>query len=192
MDFGLLDLDQNDDEMFDIRESSWLSKLSNQRKAIISMIESNHRDIVSLTGSNDQRELAADIKVISQNVYMEDALAETESSTISDEEPEGKMRSTYEDLLAKKIEALGEEPPDGILIAIQIATVPRIARRFSVTDDADFVYIWVASRPEVVSRGLRYGGFELIGPQNTLLAIGKTLAEQNIVHRTIFNVKTIE
>lgn len=189
-DFGLLDLGQNDDDMLDIRESSWLSKISNQQKAIMAIIESNHHDIQSLT-LDKPVEVSAKV---TRNIETEELPTEIQSITECEEEElqETPPWSTYEDILVKKFEDLGEEPADGILIAVQFSALPRIARRFRVTDDADFVYIWVASRPEVVSQGLKYGEFELLGPQNVLLAIGKTLAEQNIANRTIFNLRVVE
>lgn len=192
-DFELLDLGQNDDEMFDIRESSWLSKLANQKKAITAIIESNHRDIQNLIDPKHQEEPMINTEIPDTNEEMYYTPTESQSTAEFEEEEESHvMRSTYEDLLIKKFESIGEEPADGILIAIQMATITRIARKFRATDDADFVYIWVASRPEVASQGLKYGGFELMGPHNTLLAIGKTLAEQNIENRTIFNLRMVE
>ena len=89
---------------------------------------------------------------------------------------------------ATEMPVLADEPEDGILIAVQIPE-QRIARRFDPNGSADQVFIWVASQEKVAEKGIKYGEFELVGPQNTLLEPGKTLAEQSVSTRTIFNLR---
>lgn len=144
-------------------QSQWIVDLAKAEKGIKAILASNHRKILELT---------KDVKL----------KEESQENTIEKKPSETKI----------SLPDLEDEPPDGLLIAVQIPEQPRISRRFNPDSSAQQVFIWVASRPELAKKELDFHGFELIGPQNTSLDSSRTLSEQNVANRTIFNFRTIE
>jgi hypothetical protein len=152
-----------DDTTKPLPESSWLEELLRAGSAIRATIASNDKRISKLLSAS---------------------IASPQSATTA---PQG----GYSGVITKRSDALDPEPADGFLIAIQVLQLQRFSRRFAPDATGDSVYIWLASRPEVIASGLKYGAFELVSPQGNLLAITKTLTEQSIQNRSIFHLKRL-
>ena len=168
-------------------KSGWLEHMVNASKGLRRMIEENHKKIMKLTAI-----------VIPKQQKMEDnnQIKGKETDNVRTKAVESMKNvspTSYQETFAKKLETLAPEPKEGLLIAVQVPEVgKRMSRKFDPENVGDSVYIWIASRQEVIEKGLKYGGFELVGPQNVILEIGKSLREQNIANRTMFNLRANE
>ena len=161
-DDGAFEVD-GDNDLITGAQSQWIVDLAKAEKGIKAILASNHRKILELT---------KDVKL----------KEESQENTIEKKPSETTV----------PLPKLEDEPPDGLLIAVQIPEQPRISRRFNPDSPAQQVFIWVASRPELADKELDFNEFELIGPQNTSLDGSRTLREQNVVNRTIFNFRATE
>jgi hypothetical protein len=172
-----MDFDDCDDDLRTPQESSWLDELLRTGNAVCSIIGSNHKRISKLL-STPLEPMTLPLRPM--------AHLEFESAP-------GPHPLSHEDVITKRSALLDSEPPDGLLVAVQAPGLGRFARRFAPDAPGDSIYIWIASQPAIIESGMKYGAFELVSaaPQNTLLAVTKTLSEQNIQSRSVFHLKPI-
>jgi hypothetical protein len=174
---ALSESSDDDSDLQDLGESlqppNFLDELTRQRDSIVSILEGNRRRISGLL----------ECPLSPQSFGFQE-------SPHSDDDPLPAVGG-YADVITKKFLALPDEPPDGIFIAVKEAGLPRFARRFPAESQGDAVYIWVASRPEVIQSGMKYGQFELVSPQKVFLGLSESLAAQKICDRTIFRIRRI-
>ena len=94
----------------------------------------------------------------------------------------------YQKVIKKMADKLGDEPENGICIAIVMQEKnKRFQRNFNPSDLGKVVYIWAASQDDLINNGYKLGGFDLYGPI-TPLNPNTTLSEQHIANRTLCKV----
>jgi hypothetical protein len=166
------DMDFDDEETHGREESHWLDDFLLTGETVCSIIANNNQRISRLLST------ASDVPPV---------------LPVESESPPRPPRGSYEDVIMKRSQLLDAEPVDGLLIAVQAPQLPRLSRRFAIDAIGDSVYVWVASQPEIIESGLKYGTFELVSaaPQSGLLAVTKTLTEQNVQNRSVFHLKPI-
>jgi hypothetical protein len=172
-----MDFDDSDSDLRTPQEVNWLDEILRSGHAVCSIIGSNHTRISKLL-STPLEPMPLPLEPMVR--------PELESAPAV-------HRGSYEDVIVKWSAMLEPEPADGLLVAVQAPGLPRFSRRFTPETPGDSIYIWIASQPEIIGSGMKYGAFEIVSPppQNLLLAVTKTLAEQNIQNRSVFHLKPI-
>jgi hypothetical protein len=176
-----------DDDALDAGDSlsQWMDELSKDRDAIFGILASNQKRLTQLLHPEPRPS-------VQPSQIVESAAQSLDPPPTESVGPVDAVRGSYEDVIAKKWLQYPEEPEDGVRIGVQVPEGGKFTRRFAATTEGEQIYIWIASRPEIMRKNLRFWGFELFGPQGTLLEIDKSLLDQGVVRPTMFNVKTIE
>ena len=108
-----------------------------------------------------------------------------------EEEEEANEQQNYPEMIRQKFREIGNEPKNGILLAVSIPNKPKITRHFLPESLGNDVYIWVAANEYMISSGFQHGKFRLISA-GKVLDDQKSLSEQNIQTRTIFSIDDLQ
>ena len=108
-----------------------------------------------------------------------------------EEEEEANEQRNYPEMIKQKFIEIGNEPNDGILLAVSIPNKPKITRHFAPESFGSDVYIWVAANEFMISSGLHLGKFNLVFAGKTL-DDKKSLIEQDISSKTLFSVVDLQ
>jgi hypothetical protein len=170
-----IEFDDRDDVVKTLQESNWLDELVRTGSAVCSVIANNNKLISKL--------LPTPLEPV--------ALPPPVEVPPKGESTPGPRGSSYEDVITKRSQLLKAEPFDGLIIAVQAPGLPWFSRHFAPDATGDSIYLWIAAQPEIIESGLKYGAFELIGaaPQNRLLAVTRTLTDQNVQSWSVFRLK---
>ncbi|OHS98579.1 hypothetical protein TRFO_08876 [Tritrichomonas foetus] len=126
-----------------------------------------------------------------QNEEYQIALANAqaqERARQEEEEEAPEQIDNYGEMIQQKFSEIGEEPQNGLLLAVALPSGQRISRKFNPDTIANDVYIWVAANENMVTSGARLDSFNIVGPTGTILDSQKTLNEQSIASRTLFSI----
>lgn len=103
-------------------------------------------------------------------------------------EKEVNKMSNYTEMIKQKLKEIGEEPKNGIVLAISLPNGHKMKRVFSQKCLGNDVYIWAASNEQIISSGFKIGKFSLIFGTDIVLNGKKSLYEQKIDSKTIFSI----
>lgn len=129
-----------------------------------------------------------------QDIEYQEVLKRAQEKEKADEirmkEEKGKADeiNNYAEMIKQKFKEIGDEPKNGILLAVTLPDGKRLQRNFSPKSFGSDVYIWVAANEQIISSGLHLGDFNLSCATNIVLIDKKTLNDQKIISRTIFSV----
>ena len=106
----------------------------------------------------------------------------------NNEEEAAEQHENYNKSIKEKFREIGEEPSDGLLLAVTLPDSTKITRRFAPNSLGNDVYIWVSSIDSMIESGHHFCGFNLVGPKGAIIEYDKSLHDQNIESRTMFSV----
>lgn len=111
-----------------------------------------------------------------------------EEANKKEEKKEVNKVSNYAEMIKQKLKEIGEEPKNGIVLAISLPNGHKMKRVFSQKCLGNDVYIWAASNEQIISSGFKIGKFSLIFGTDMVLNGKKSLYEQKINSKTIFSI----
>ena len=98
------------------------------------------------------------------------------------------VRSVMKSAVVNLARGLGDEPEDGVPVAVNLPSRRRIVRKFSVESLGEDVYTWVAGEDEMFQDDLTPLKFELRRVLGQILERDKTLDEQKLQVKFLLNV----
>lgn len=99
-----------------------------------------------------------------------------------------KAESDPRKAILEKAAALAPEPENGITLAVVFPSQKRLSRKFAKDTKGEDVVIWTAAQDDLLEYGSNPIEFELRQPGGAAIIQDKTLDEQGITGRTLFNV----
>lgn len=115
------------------------------------------------------------------------ALARLQEYEFSEEEEE-EDSSNYEEMIHQRLQDLGHEPENGIMIGVQLPINGRITRKFVPESLGKDVYIWVSAQESMINSEYHYGSFNITAATGVVLDMNSTLSQQNVASRTLFSL----
>ena len=98
------------------------------------------------------------------------------------------VRSVAKRAILELARALGEEPEDGVPVAVNLPSTRRIVRKFAVESKGEDIYTWVAGEDEMFQDDMVPLKFDLRMVLGQMLERDKTLDEQKLQRKFLLNV----